>query len=44
LFARLAKDGTAVAGARLPFPGIGLVRKDGKAYAWVPVEFGPVTP
>ena len=43
LFARLAKDGTAIAGAHLPFPGIGHIRKDGKAYAWVPVEFGPLT-
>lgn len=31
-----------VAGAHLPFPGIGHVRAEGKGYAWVPVEFGPV--
>lgn len=30
-----------VAGAHLPFPGLGHIRRDGKAYAWVPVEYGP---
>jgi len=41
LFEKLAKSGTAVAGSHLPFPGIGHIRKDGKGYAWVPVEYGP---
>lgn len=32
-----------VAGAHLPFPGIGHVRADGDGrYAWVPVEYGPL--
>ncbi|MCR6630047.1 MAG: MBL fold metallo-hydrolase [Magnetospirillum sp.] len=31
-----------VAGAHLPFPGIGHVRAESKGYAWVPVEYGPV--
>ncbi|WP_257785847.1 hypothetical protein [Jeongeupia sp. USM3] len=31
-----------VGGARLPFPGIGHVRADGNAYAWVPVEYEPI--
>jgi glyoxylase-like metal-dependent hydrolase (beta-lactamase superfamily II) len=31
-----------VAGAHLPFPGIGHVRRDAHGYAWVPVEFGPL--
>lgn len=31
-----------VAGAHLPFPGIGHVRKEAKGYAWVPAEFGPL--
>jgi len=31
-----------VAGAHLPFPGIGHVRQDAKGHAWVPVEFGPL--
>ncbi|MDD3352244.1 MBL fold metallo-hydrolase [Zoogloea sp.] len=41
LFARAAKEKLALAGMHLPFPGIGHVRADGKAYAWVPVEFSP---
>lgn len=28
-----------VAGAHLPFPGIGHLRADGKGYAWVPVDY-----
>jgi glyoxylase-like metal-dependent hydrolase (beta-lactamase superfamily II) len=39
LFASLAKDGTAVAGSHLPFPGIGHLRKDGEGYLWVPAEY-----
>ncbi|MGY4535024.1 glyoxylase-like metal-dependent hydrolase (beta-lactamase superfamily II) [Pseudomonas sp. TE3786] len=31
-----------VAGAHLPFPGIGHVRKKGTGFAWVPVEFSPL--
>jgi len=34
-----------VAGAHLPFPGLGHVRKEGRperAYSWVPAEFGPL--
>ncbi|EFF46542.1 methyl parathion hydrolase [Xanthomonas citri pv. aurantifolii str. ICPB 10535] len=31
-----------VAGAHLPFPGLGHVRREGNAFAWVPTEFGPV--
>jgi len=43
LLADAAKNRLAVAGAHLPFPGIGHVRADGKgAYAWVPVEYGPL--
>lgn len=41
LFAKLAEDGTAIAGAHLPFPGIGKVRKNGNGYAFAPVEFAP---
>ncbi|WP_221930926.1 MBL fold metallo-hydrolase [Telmatospirillum sp. J64-1] len=36
-----ARDRLAIAGAHLPFPGIGHVRNEGQGYAWVPVEFGP---
>lgn len=44
LLARSAGQGWWVAGAHLPFPGIGHVRRQGKAYAWVPAEFGPTEP
>lgn len=42
LFARAAKEKLLVGGMHLPFPGIGHVRAEGKGYAWVPAEFGPV--
>ncbi|WP_024891706.1 MBL fold metallo-hydrolase [Luteimonas huabeiensis] len=41
-FARAADGGWWVAGAHLPFPGLGHVRREGAAYAWVPVEFAPL--
>ena len=31
-----------VAGAHLPFPGLGHVRREGRAFAWVPTEYGPL--
>jgi glyoxylase-like metal-dependent hydrolase (beta-lactamase superfamily II) len=31
-----------VAGAHLPFPGLGHVRSEGEAYAWVPAEYSPL--
>lgn len=38
-----ARKGWWVAGAHLPFPGIGHVQTSGKrAYRWVPAEFGPI--
>ena len=39
---RAADEGWWVAGAHLPFPGLGHVRRDGKAYAWVPAEYSPL--
>ncbi|VXC74465.1 MBL fold metallo-hydrolase [Pseudomonas sp. 8Z] len=42
LLAEAAEDKLWVAGAHLPFPGIGHVRKEAQGYAWVPVEFSPV--
>jgi len=42
LFAQLAKDRTLVAAAHISFPGLGHVRKEGAAYAWVPVIYQPV--
>jgi len=41
-FAEAARDKLWVAGAHLPFPGIGHVRAEDKGYAWVPVEYGPL--
>lgn len=38
-FAAFAKDGTLVAGAHLPFPGIGHIVTRGKAYEWLPVNY-----
>ncbi|WP_432721336.1 MBL fold metallo-hydrolase [Jeongeupia wiesaeckerbachi] len=42
IFANAAKDKLWVGGAHLPFPGIGHVRTEGGAYAWVPIEYGPI--
>ena len=36
--AEAARQGYLIAGAHLPFPGLGHVRTQGKAYAWVPVN------
>lgn len=45
VFGWTAKDALLVAGAHLPFPGIGHVRAEGKnSYTWVPIDFAPVTP
>jgi glyoxylase-like metal-dependent hydrolase (beta-lactamase superfamily II) len=42
LFNEAAKNRFWVAGAHLPFPGLGHVRREGAAFAWVPVEYGPL--
>jgi glyoxylase-like metal-dependent hydrolase (beta-lactamase superfamily II) len=34
-----ATKGYIVAPAHLPFPGLGHIRKDGRAYSWVPVDY-----
>lgn len=34
-----ARSGTWVAGAHLPFPGIGRVLTNGKAYRWLPLDY-----
>ena len=31
-----------IAGAHLPFPGLGHVRRDAAGYAWVPAEYSPL--
>ena len=44
LLARAAGQGWWVAGAHMPFPGLGHVRPEGGAYAWVPAEYAPLRP
>jgi glyoxylase-like metal-dependent hydrolase (beta-lactamase superfamily II) len=38
-FQAVAKDGTLVGASHLPFPGLGHLRSDGKAFDWVPVNY-----
>ncbi len=42
VFADAAKQRLWVAGAHLPFPGIGHIRAEGSAFAWVPLEYSPI--
>lgn len=42
IFADAARDQLWIAGAHMPFPGIGHVRADQDGYSWVPVEYGPL--
>ncbi|WP_203321955.1 MBL fold metallo-hydrolase [Pseudoxanthomonas beigongshangi] len=42
LMARTADAGWWLAGAHLPFPGLGHVRRDDDAFTWVPAEFSPL--
>jgi glyoxylase-like metal-dependent hydrolase (beta-lactamase superfamily II) len=42
ILADASADKLWIAGAHLPFPGIGHVGKAGKSYAWVPVEYSPL--
>ena len=42
IMAEAAREGYWVAGAHLPFPGIGTLRAEKKSYAWIPVQYGPV--
>jgi glyoxylase-like metal-dependent hydrolase (beta-lactamase superfamily II) len=39
-FAAASADGYWIAGAHLPFPGIGHIRADTVGYEWVPVNYG----
>ena len=41
IFADAARNQTLVAGAHLPFPGIGQLRAEGAGYGWVPVQYAP---
>jgi glyoxylase-like metal-dependent hydrolase (beta-lactamase superfamily II) len=42
LLQQATANGWWVAGAHLPFPGLGHVRGEGQAYAWVPAEYSPL--
>ncbi|KRW57528.1 MBL fold metallo-hydrolase [Pseudomonas sp. TTU2014-080ASC] len=42
LLKKVADNGWWIAGAHLPFPGIGHVRSEQNGYAWVPAEYGPL--
>lgn len=42
VFAEATQRGWMIGGAHLPFPGLGHIRQEGKAFAWVPVEYGPL--
>lgn len=44
LLQQAASQAWWVAGAHLPFPGIGHVRVEDGAYAWVPLEYAPLPP
>jgi glyoxylase-like metal-dependent hydrolase (beta-lactamase superfamily II) len=39
IFKQAARERYLVAGAHLPFPGLGHVQKAGKGYAWVPLNY-----
>jgi len=39
IFNEAAKDGSLIAGAHLPFPGVGHVVIEGKGYEWIPVNY-----
>lgn len=41
-YADASENGYLVGATHLSFPGLGYVRKNGKAYAWVPVNYVPV--
>lgn len=39
MFKQLAKDGSLVAVAHFPFPGVGRLRAEGKGYSWQPLNY-----
>ncbi|QCF27113.1 MBL fold metallo-hydrolase [Hydrocarboniclastica marina] len=42
VLAEAAADKLWIAGAHLPFPGLGHVRPENRGYSWVPVEYSPM--
>ncbi|MEC4768230.1 MBL fold metallo-hydrolase [Halomonas sp. CUBES01] len=43
VFKAAVNDKHWVAGAHMPFPGIGHIIEDGDGYQWLPIEYQPVT-
>jgi glyoxylase-like metal-dependent hydrolase (beta-lactamase superfamily II) len=41
-YAEAAKEGYLVGSTHLSFPGLGHVRTEGKAYAWIPLNYSPM--
>jgi len=39
VFTQAAKDGVLVGAAHIQFPGLGYLKKDGKSYDWIPVNY-----
>ncbi|HEX7381352.1 MAG TPA: MBL fold metallo-hydrolase [Nevskiaceae bacterium] len=39
VLAEAASKGPLIAGAHLPFPGLGHVARDGRGYRWIPVDY-----
>lgn len=42
ILAKVAAERWLVAGAHMPFPGLGYLRAEDKGYSWVPVEYSPI--
>lgn len=43
IFAQASQEQTWIAGAHLPFPGLGHIRIEDTGYAWVPIEYAPLS-
>lgn len=41
-YAQAAKEGYLVGSTHLSFPGLGHLRTEGKAYAWIPLNYSPM--
>lgn len=39
VFTQAAKDGVLIGAAHIQFPGLGYLKKDGKSYDWIPVNY-----
>jgi glyoxylase-like metal-dependent hydrolase (beta-lactamase superfamily II) len=39
VFTQAAKEGVLVGAAHIQFPGLGYLKKDGKSYNWIPINY-----